>query len=423
MLREVGVFLFKEVDLFQVGHLLDPVSAKITNNVIRSTGFGIFVNFGTNDMEISGNDIDMVGGTGILWDVGVERILVKNNKISGARSGIAEESGISAPGKDGNISGNTVVGAERPIYLLGETGYVIEDNTITNSGSVVLMDLEDTIFRNNDIKHGIEVGDKPGLPSFDGCFTGDGCNLQMVIDCNLDAGVLVMGSKNTLLEGNRIDTAFGEGIRVEPLVREELDNTPANLAACFGPPFARPPGLGTFDVQESTGTEIRSNVIRQNGLEGISLELAGNTKGTQVTLNDIFINGGPAVSSDEAIELSVKEKGNWWHGNCGKGLFVPGPGGDSNAANVVDSFPYNGAVAHVPSPNDPMACPGSSPGATGAFVADLTEASAKMLVTTASTGETAWLGMISMLSIVALVIVSLGGFGALSRVHSRKKKK
>ena len=39
-----------------------------------------------------------------------------------------------------------------------------------------------------------------------------------------------------------------------------------------------------------------------------------------------------------------------------------------------------------------------------------------------STSETTWLGMISVLSIVALVIVSLGGFGALTRVHGRRKK-
>ena len=89
-----------------------------------------------------------------------------------------------------------------------------------------------------------------------------------------------------------------------------------------------------------------------NGRDGLKLLSAPTTK---VSLNDILLNGGFPVFSDEAIELSDDDKGNWWQGNCSTGLFVPGI--HSNDANVVDSHPYNRPIAQNPDPGIPMVCP------------------------------------------------------------------
>ena len=332
---------------------------KITNNEITldtagvGFGYGIFINTGINDWEISGNRIAGDGiGDGIVFDVGVERLLVSENVIKNTLHGISDGSGISAPSKDAIIRDNDIINSERPIYLLGDSGHIVEYNRISESGSVVLMDLTDSVFRNNDIKRGIEIGDKPGLPSFDGCATGNGCFLQMVVDCNLDAGVLVSGSRDIWLEGNRIDGSFGEGIRVEPLVREELKANRRNVDRCFGPPFERPPGTGKFDRLASENVTLISNIVTMNGRDGLKLLSADTTK---VTQNDFYLNGGFPVFSDEAIELSDDDKGNWWQGNCSAGLFVAGI--HSNDANVVDSHPYNGAIARNPNLNFPLVCP------------------------------------------------------------------
>lgn len=114
-----------------------------------------------------------------------------------------------------------------------------------------------------------------------------------------------------------------------------------------------------INVRESVNNTITRNAIHKNTL-GLSLYKASTTK---VTLNDIWLNsptGGIAVWSDPAIELSVNDVGNWWHGDCGKGLFVEGE--DSNSllvGKVIDSNPYRHAVAHIPDPNEPKSCPGS----------------------------------------------------------------
>jgi hypothetical protein len=255
--------------------------------------------------------------------------------------------------------GNTIRNADKSsIILVKEDDAVIENNIITDSAGIMIGNSNGVTLRNNSISRGIQS-------SRSILSTGDGCKYVMRVPANFDAGIVIKGSPNTWIDGNTIDSSYGEGIRVEALVREILnvpeDRMNANPpgpgpddVGCLWSPgqFEKPPFLtGSFQTLVSSNAVIIRNVIRKNGLGGMSLESASDSV---VTLNDVFLNAGFAVSSDEAIELSDAGRGNWWHGNCSQGLFVAGV--DSNAQDVVDSFPYRGSVSHVPIIFDPNPC-------------------------------------------------------------------
>ena len=113
-----------------------------------------------------------------------------------------------------------------------------------------------------------------------------------------------------------------------------------------------------FHVQEARDTIMTQNVVTRMKGDGIFLQDADSTK---VFQNDIFQNEGFQVSSDLPAELSVGV-GNFWGRNCGEGpngapLFQPGV--DSNALDVVDSFPFRHSVANIPvtQPLNPKPCP------------------------------------------------------------------
>jgi hypothetical protein len=331
---------------------------QILNNKIDSAArSGISVNSGHTNMKIIGNTISN-SGTGIYFDVEMDDMLVEDNVISNVGHGISSNSGFTFAGNRNRFAGNTIRNAdESSITLVKENDAVIENNIITDSAGIMIGNSNGVTLRNNRISRGIQS-------SRSKLATGDGCKYKMVIPANFDAGIVIKGSPNTWIDGNTIDSSYGVGIRVEPLVREILDVPEDRMNANPGPDpddvgclwsprrFQNPPFLtGTFQTIVSSNTVILKNVIRKNRLGGMSLESASDSV---VALNDVFLNAGFAVSSDAAIELSDAGRGNWWHGNCSKGLFVAGF--DSNAEDVVDSFPYRGSVSHVPIIYDPDPC-------------------------------------------------------------------
>lgn len=107
-------------------------------------------------------------------------------------------------------------------------------------------------------------------------------------------------------------------------------------------------------IHSADDTDVTRNVVRQAGTNSLRLI---DSPTTDVWLNDFSLSEGTPVTSNEAIELSVDGLGNWWHGNCLKGLFVAGV--DSNSPDVVDSNPFNHPVAHIAAPGvlPPKACP------------------------------------------------------------------
>ena len=281
---------------------------------------GIFLNTGAVDNLIHANSIFVDdGGTGtnigagILFDVAADRNTVTSNTIVTTRSaGISMESG-SGVGNNGHVwRGNIIIGAERAMVVRGDNN-VIEDNFVMGSGGARLVGGSNNVLKNNVIELGINT--EP-IECFDTTMP-----FPDLVSCTLNDGITLVEETDTILESNTIRHMLGDAIVVDP----------------------------------SSNVQVLRNRMHKNGGNGLTLS---GSPTTQVSLNDIWLNGGLAVTSDNDIELSVDGKGNWWQGNCGNGLFVPGPGlgAHSNAADVIDSAPYRGAISHVPFPKLPKPC-------------------------------------------------------------------
>ncbi len=102
-------------------------------------------------------------------------------------------------------------------------------------------------------------------------------------------------------------------------------------------------GNGTGIVVETESNEIVRNEIVGNARQGLVL-LGGPNNA--IYRNDLYDNGEFQVVSLDPAEISYQGIGNYWGRTCGRRpLFRPGE--DSNAANVVDRFPFTMRVAHI----------------------------------------------------------------------------
>jgi hypothetical protein len=121
----------------------------------------------------------------------------------------------------------------------------------------------------------------------------------------------------------------------------------------------------SFKDDDTTATIITRNHFQDND---IALRLralgpgAATFRNSRVFLND-FLGSGLAVRSEiGAFELSDRDvtsptyrRGNYWGRGCPGPLFIPQV--DSDAATVVDSFPFGERVADA-DPLPPSGCPG-----------------------------------------------------------------
>jgi len=331
----------------------------LSNTVTNTTRDGIsLIRVGGGNI-IADNQVRDSGNFNILID-DTNRNTVTGNTVSGADFlGIALFSSSDNLVADNDISDTDFFGIE----IAGESrrGIFSSNNTVTNNkirhtfipppggfgGGMFLVATNDNLITSNDIDAtltGVLIVDQSDRNTIrDNKITATGKG--MAIGTRLNQG----GNDDNLLVNNVIKSG-DDGIHMKLGARNRAEGNTIRMGG----------GAGIV-VNLSNGTELVQNDVNKNDGDGLVL-LSSPT--TEVTLNDIWLNSGFAVRSDTAIELSVNSKGNWWHGNCDQGLFIAGV--DSNATNVVDSNPYNGAVAHIPDPNEPTSCPGSSPGATGA---------------------------------------------------------
>ena len=112
-------------------------------------------------------------------------------------------------------------------------------------------------------------------------------------------------------------------------------------------------GNGQFDVPVGIAIDNADNVY------------VADHEGNRIQKFDsfgMFITSWTTTPLSQAIEMSLDGIGNYWGRNCGKGpngaqLFQPGV--DSNAIDVVDSFPFKHPVAETPVTQglNPEPCP------------------------------------------------------------------
>jgi len=92
--------------------------------------------------------------------------------------------------------------------------------------------------------------------------------------------------------------------------------------------------IGVYLIGASNNV-IHDNSIFSNVNYGIYLHNSGSTK---IYNNNIYSNLVYQAYSTAALQLSYNNEGNWW-GRTTAPYFIAGT--DSNAANVVDSYPYS----------------------------------------------------------------------------------
>jgi parallel beta-helix repeat protein len=195
----------------------------------------------------------------------------------------------------------------------------VENNIVQSKIWGIYLDVQSNgnVFESNFV----QAGGADGISMASGSLVGNDDNLFLNNTIHAGRhGIFVLRGMRNYLIGNTIHKAGEAGIRVEL----------------------------------SEGTEVTANVVHRADIDGIQLIGSGEGE-TLVFLNDFHSTGRFAAFSDEPIELSGEGMGNWWNGNCGQGLFVPGV--DSNDVSVVDSFPYLAPGANDPFPTVPEGCP------------------------------------------------------------------
>lgn len=360
----------------------------ISNNTITKTGFrGALTNIDQGMLFLSGANNNTISG----------------NTVTDVHSATFRGSGVVLRGNGNTLSNNTIsdVGF-RNISMVNASGNTLTGNILSDADvdGITLVRCNDNIIADNDVSdwgtYGIQLSGSGNASPFTGSsrntitgnklrrtaagfgggmFLNFGSNDNLISSNDMDVtrdGVLfdVEADGNTISDNKIISTR--DGIKMnrdsgfendDNLLLNNVINSGKDGILIFGErnraegnTIRHGAGNGIV-VDRSTDTELVKNEVHKKLGDGLVFLSSGTAEGTKVTQNDIWLNEGTPVTSDTAIELSVGGFGNWWHGDCGKGLFVPEE--DSNALNVVDSNPYRHAVAHVPDPNEPKACPGN----------------------------------------------------------------
>ncbi|MFH1725407.1 MAG: NosD domain-containing protein [Elusimicrobiota bacterium] len=258
---------------------------RFLNNNVSHAGCGVWMHTSSNN-EVDGNNASHCTWAGILGQ-GQDNVIV-NNDLRNAKLGLyLVTSGMTVSPADNN----DFTGAETAIHFWGSSDNVVRDLDLSGdgTGSAVSLDSSEriTVANLNASRRGTGI-------------RASNSHYNRILNNNVtDSGVGLWfhTSANNVFDGNDASHS-GWGI-----LSQGQDNTIVNneIASC---------DLGLYLVGAAPAA---------------------------IYHNNIYDSSDSGVYSDGPIELSYNGKGNWW-GRTEPPYFVAGE--DSNAADVVDSFPY-----------------------------------------------------------------------------------
>ena len=303
----------------------------IEDNIIQTASGGFGNNFGVYVQTFA--TLVATGNT------------IRNNVIATGGPG-SNNNGIRIEGA--GTSGNIVVGNDIStggggqsnvgIVLLASTYNTVEGNTIVtggagfnNDGFRMISTSGNTISGNN-----IQTGGQ----------TGRGFHLFLATNNNIygntidtgslgggGEGFLVRAGSNTNVISNNVIASNGNAIHL----RGSIGGVTGTDIS--GNTIHAKSGHVAIVLQNSANDNtIHENTINTSGGFGSGLVIRTST-GNAVFHNNFLSAVGVKADSDAAIELSFNGEGNFWGRTCAdNGGFLPGI--DSNALDVVDSFPF-----------------------------------------------------------------------------------
>lgn len=265
-----------------------------------------------------GNIIHLNGGDGIVLDGA--GTAASPNVIAGNRIG-TDELGNSVEANDGvgirviNGSDSNVIGGATPT-----SGNVISGNA---DGGIVIDGSDNTVIQGNRI--GLDAG-TGSSPLGNGTLVGD-------------AGVLVSnGSTGTTITQNAIGANTGAGVFVVNSSDTQISDNRIGIDDAFG----MAPGLGNgnlgIHVFGSPTTIITDNTVADNVGGGILLEsgsdgstISGNLVGLGADGEATLGNGGDGIRAANSTSDSVS--GNVVANNSGDGIEIAGAGSTGNSVS------------------------------------------------------------------------------------------
>ncbi|MBN1544285.1 right-handed parallel beta-helix repeat-containing protein [Candidatus Woesearchaeota archaeon] len=242
-----------------------------------------------------------------IYATGSSNVLLLNNTLYNNYYGAWVEGGSGS-----NITGNNVYGSKfQGILVSGAaTGFKIMSNIVHDTTSLGVAN-----------EAGIAV---TGGSASNGLIYGNTLHDLTGASSNLIGGVYTSNINSMNISSNVLYDVNSTGITVQgtPSANNIEDNT---ITSCF---------IGGMSIAGTNHNITRNNVSSNTG-RGVSLD--SNT--TRLWHNNIYSNSEYGVYALISIDLYYNNQGNYWgHSTCGS-LFTAGV--DSNAANVVDSYPYN----------------------------------------------------------------------------------
>ena len=271
------------------------IGTDVTGTVAHANNIGIYVIGGAGNTTIGGS----VAGSGNLisgntqWGVWLtsDDNTIAGNLIGTNASGLgslANLSGIFVDGSFNNTIGGTTV-LERNVISGNTFGVIVSGAGANNNnlyGNYIGVDVNGTTNLGN-TTGGVAFGNGADGNRVGGTLAGQG----NVISGNGDAGILIDGSNDNLVQGNLIGTdAAGtgeigndvDGIRI---VNAAADNLIGGAFADAANTIANNTGDGVrMDATAGLGNSVLSNLIYSNTGLGIDLEVDGVTDND---LNDV----------------------------------------------------------------------------------------------------------------------------------------
>jgi len=260
------------------GAINNQIGVSDTNQVINNSGFGIFLNGGSNN-TIANNIVKLNGAGGILVAGGTGAItanMINTNFGPGIGARATDGSTIT----ENTIAGNTGNGIE-----LSGNNHVLTHNFVTENDS---LGLSVTAGTGNQIANNIfEANDLGGV-----AISGNSVNLtKNIVTGNFGYGISLSAS-NTIIRGNRIFENAGDGVAINGDDNLVEQDTIYNNGISGS-------GAGVL-VESGSNNSILYNSIYDNADPGTQLGASANDSQVYPTLNVFY------TWQDESVESEVK---------------------------------------------------------------------------------------------------------------------
>jgi parallel beta-helix repeat protein len=299
-------------------------STTLTYNLTNCSGNGL--NITTSDIVLDCAGYSISGSDTVygLYLFAVDNVTVTNCNISNFRNGLYANVSENNSFISNHVHNNTAQGiylAESPNNNItgGEIAYNNQIGLFGQGGGIYSSLSNDTLIK--DIYMHDNQWSAVTLSSSDNSIIQ---NNNIDENCGGETGIEILNSDNFLITGNNVTNGTGQGISISTSAGQILDNN------------IRGNSNGGLNVNSASGTlNISGNDIISN--VGVGLSLSSITT-ANVWHNDIYSNSNFQVYYLSAIELSYNNEGNYW-GRTSCPVFTAGT--DTNAVNVVDSYPYN----------------------------------------------------------------------------------